>query len=166
MAHVSKIFNITDIQSENDCSESTIPTVGVDISSIVINEVVLDIREIGATMASKWDSYTPDCSALLFVIDVSDLGMLASSLVLLYEVLSCKHGIQNKPFAIVFNKLDLVADSSSLAVVYNTLRIEDLMERYSSTLNLSLLSGVSLDKQSAPQCVRDWILSFVIKQEQ
>jgi GTPase involved in cell partitioning and DNA repair len=136
--------------------------VGVDISSVVIDEMTLDIREIGASMASKWDSYIPDCSALLFIIDVSDLGMLATSLVLLYEVLSCKHGIRNKPFAIVFNKLDLVSDSSSLAIVYNTLRIEDLIHRYSDSFDLSLLSGVSLEKLSAPQCVREWVRTRVI----
>ena len=39
----------------NDQSESTIPTMGVDISTVVVEEVEINVREIGASMASRYD---------------------------------------------------------------------------------------------------------------
>ena len=151
------------VEGDEDQSESTIPTVGVDISTFRMNDIEFSVREIGATMASKWNSYIPDCIALLFVIDVSDLGMLASNLVLLYEVLANRHHFRDKPFAILFNKLDLVCDPTSIAVVYNTLRIGDLIED-EDDLTTVLLSGSSLSKESAPSCVYKWIKSFLDNQ--
>lgn len=152
-----------DVEEDEDQSESTIPTVGVDISTLRIEGTELGIREIGATMASKWSSYIPDCVALLFVIDVSDLGMLASNLVLLYEVLANGQHFKDRPFAILFNKLDLVCDPISIGVVYNTLRIGDLIED-ENDLTIVLLSGSSLNKDSAPFCVHRWIQSFISNQ--
>ena len=148
------------VEGDEDQSESTIPTVGVDISTFRVKDIEFSVREIGATMASKWNSYIPDCVALLFVIDVSDLGMLASNLVLLYEVLANRRHFRNKPFAILFNKVDLVCDPNSIAVVYNTLRIGDLIED-ENDLTTVILSGSSLSKESAPFCVQKWIQSFL-----
>lgn len=148
-----------DGDEEGDQSESTIPTVGVEISSVDIDEKLLTIREIGATMASKWESYFQGCSALLFVVDVSDLGAIASDLVLLHEVLSNKATITGKPFAILFNKMDLVSDPSTVAVMYNLLRIEDLQRENMDDLNIVLLSGSSLSKLSSAYCVRAWVRS-------
>jgi GTPase SAR1 family protein len=143
----------------DEFSESTIPTVGVNISSIQIGDLSLEIREIGAAMASRWDTYIPDCSALLFVIDTSDMGSLASSLVLLYEVLSNETALKEKPLAILFNKLDLVGDpQTTLNVFYNTLRIDDLISRSSTWKHLVLLSGTALDINGSAKAVRDWIL--------
>jgi GTPase SAR1 family protein len=148
-----------DGDEEGDPSESTIPTVGVDISSVDVDEKPITIREIGATMASKWESYFEGCSALLFVIDVSDLGAIASDLVLLQEVLSNKATISGKPFAILFNKMDLISDHSTVAVMYNLLRIEDLQRENMDDLNIVLLSGSSLLKTSSAYCVRAWMRS-------
>jgi GTPase SAR1 family protein len=146
---------------EGDQSESTIPTVGVDISSVDVNGISLDIREIGATMASKWESYYLDCSALVFVIDVSDLGALPSDLVLLHEVLSNRLSLLNKPFAILFNKIDIVSDPSTIAVFYNVLRIEDLQNENCDALNIVLLSGSSLGSNSSALCLQSWVQSFI-----
>ena len=148
-----------DGDEEGDQSDSTIPTVGVDISSVDIDEKLMTIREIGATMASKWESYFQGCSALLFVVDVSDLGAIASDLVLLHEMLSNKATITGKPFAILFNKMDLVGDPSTVAVMYNLLRIEDLQRENMDDLNIVLLSGSSLSKTSSAYCVRAWMRS-------
>lgn len=146
---------------ERDQSESTIPTVGVDISSVDVNGISLYIREIGATMASKWESYFEGCSALVFVIDVSDLGALPSDLVLLHEVISNRLSLLKKPFAILFNKIDLVSDPSTVAVVYNVLRIEDLQNENCDALDIILLSGSSVGTNSSALCLQAWVQSFI-----
>jgi GTPase Era involved in 16S rRNA processing len=117
--------------------------VGVDISSVDVNGISLEIREIGATMVSKWESYYLDCSASVFVVDVSDLGALPSDLVLLHEALSNRLSLFNKPFAILFNKMDIVSDPSTITVFYNVLRL-DLQNENCNGLNIILLSGSSL----------------------
>ena len=153
---LKQLCTITE-EIDEDQSESTIPTIGVDISSIEVDGIDLTVREIGGSMASKWHSYIPDSSALLFVIDVSDLGMLASNLVLLYEVVAYENILKDKSFAILFNKMDLVSDPKSIAVVYNTLRIDDL--RTENNLDIVILSGSSLNKEGSSFCVRAWIQS-------
>ena len=151
-----------DSEDEGDHSEATIPTVGVDISTVEINGTSLTIREIGATMASKWDCYMSECSALLFVIDASDLGAVASDLVLLHEILSNRPLLFKKPFAILFNKTDLVEDPSSIATIYNVLRIEEIQNENRDFLDIILLSGSSIAKDSSAFCVRAWLQSSVL----
>jgi GTPase SAR1 family protein len=156
----------TMVGAKEPISESTIPTVGVNLSHIEFKStavssttITLDVREIGAAMASRWDCYLEDCAALLFVIDVSDLGSLASSFVLLYEVLSNKEYLANKPLAILLNKLDLVGDpSTSIPIVYHTLRIDDLQRCGVDFPQITVLAGSALDLHSSPTCVRQWIL--------
>lgn len=96
--------------------------------------------------------------------------MLATNLVLLYEILSNKKAIINKPFAILFNKLDLVGDLSNISIVSNTLRIDDLLHRNNDWKdNLILLSGSSISDECSSDggeecsfhCVKEWILSFL-----
>ena len=144
-----------------DPSESTIPTVGVNLSNLVISDIPLDVREIGSSMASRWDTFLPDCMALLFVVDASDLGQLSSTSVLLYEILSNREFIIKKPIAILFNKLDLVGDPRvTLPIIYNTLRIDDLLRRNKDWSRLVVLAGSSLDVSGAT-VLRKWILSFL-----
>ena len=88
--------------------------------------------------------------------------MLSSSLVLLYEVQACRQTLEGKPFAILFNKLDLVGDRNSIAIVYNVLRIDDMLDNEADG-GLVLLSGSSLQRESAPYCVRAWVQSFLLR---
>ena len=133
----------------------------VDISSVDVNGISLEIREIGATMASKWESYYLDCSASVFVVDVSDLGALPSDLVLLHEVLSNRLSLFNNPFAILFNNMDIVSDPSTIAVFYNVLRLEDFQNENCNGLNIILLSGSSLGSNSSALCLQSWAQSFM-----
>lgn len=157
---------VTTVGTVDPSSESTIPTVGVNLSHIEFKSpatsstiMKLDVREIGAAMASRWDCYLEDCAALLFVIDVSDLGSLASSFVLLYEVLANKEYLANKPLAILLNKLDLVGDpATSIPIVYHSLRIGDLQRCHIDFPQITVLAGSALDLHSSAECVRQWIL--------
>ena len=146
-------------------AEATIPTVGVNLSHVDLSQIgtqtqtlSLDVREIGAAMASRWDAYLPDCSALLFVVDASDVGALASAFVLLYEVLTHAHHVANKPAAVLLNKLDLVGDAAAaLPTVSNVLRLDDLRRAFP---RLHILAGSAVDRLRgcAAECVKTWLL--------
>ena len=111
---------------------------------------------------SKWDCYMSECSALLFVIDASDLGPVASDLVLLHEILSNRPPLFKKPFAILFNKTDLVEDPSSIATIYNVLHVEEIQNENRDFLDIILLSGSSIAKDSSSFCVRAWLQSSLL----
>ena len=148
-------------------AEATIPTVGVNLTHVdlvaaapssSLLSLSLDVREIGATMASRWDSYLPDCTALLFVVDASDLGALASAFVLLYEVLMHTPHVAHKPAAVLLNKLDLVGDAAvALPTVCNVLRLDDLRRVYP---RLRVLAGSAVDRHCgcAAAGVKTWLL--------
>eukprot|EP01041_Mallomonas_annulata_P004947 gene4947-9889_t len=122
-------------------SEATIPTVGVDVISLDAGGMPISFREVGATLASRWGTYLPESSALLFVIDISDMGGLASAWALLHEVLSIDGShTSGKPFGIVLNKADSV-DATTRSMAENILRLDELLLRMPSIV---LFTGDSL----------------------
>lgn len=122
-------------------SEATLPTVGVELHTISLNpEQSVNIREIGSALSSRWDSYLPECSHIIFVIDASDFGNLASSMVLLHELLANDTMLVNKPILIAINKTDMV-DQQTLLMVNNFLRVDVLRQNK----NISIVYGSCMD---------------------
>ena len=136
--------------------ESTIPTVGVDLITVnLTKENAINVREVGATMASRWNSYIPESSCIIFVVDVADLGSLSAAYSLLAEVLSSYDTIQScRPFALALNKLD-IADSTSTKTVSNILRIDEIKNLFSTFI---VLSGSSIDGSLAANALA-WLRS-------
>jgi GTPase SAR1 family protein len=157
---IQEYLSLTTTESDDVLAESTIPTVGVDISTVEINKTSVEIREIGSAMASRWETYLPECQALMFLVDISDLGFLASALVLLHEVLSNKSSLYGKPIAIVFNKADLCSDSTTEAMFENVLRLEEL--RQADWPDLVLLTGSSMSIHDLPKLAVEWMKSYVL----
>jgi GTPase SAR1 family protein len=123
-------------------AENTIPTIGVDLNSLPLTEdITLNVREVGATMVSRWDSYYEGCSTIIFVIDSSDLGSIAAAMTLFHEILCNCANLGSKNFAVAFAKTDL-SDSVTTAYVDNILRLQELCLRYP---NLCVFRGSSLD---------------------
>jgi GTPase SAR1 family protein len=123
-------------------AENTIPTIGVDLNFLALSDSVnLNIREVGATMASRWDSYYDGCSTIIFIIDSSDLGSVAAAVTLLHEVLSNCKRLTSKYFAVAFTKTDL-SDPITVTYMDNILRIQEICLRYP---NLCIFRGSSLD---------------------
>ena len=121
---------------------STIATVGVEMTEVNLNNYKtlsdqsslmpvspIILREIGSSIASKWDFYITESRGVVFVIDVSDSLSFAASMILLYEILGQPvETIGGKRVVIVLNKTDL-CDSEIVQVFKNMLRIEDIIHK-------------------------------------
>lgn len=126
-----------------DCnlsSESTQPTVGVELNEICLKSLNrVSVREIGSALSSQWPKYIPNCSHIIFLIDVADMGHLASAMVLLHEVMLSN--VSKKNVLVAFNKLDLV-DKRSLVAANNFLRVDDLKQ---DNRNMDVIYGSCMD---------------------
>ena len=92
------------------------------------------------------------------MLDTSDTGSLASSWVLLNELLSNKKDLEGKPILIVLNKTD-IADSLSRTLTLNVLRINDLVE--SSPGAIHIFSGSSMDLKLAEEMLK-WMAAVLV----
>jgi len=138
-------------------SESTAPTVGVEITSIEWDSCAFLVREVGSSLSLRWDSFIPECSRLVFVVDSSDCGSFGSSLVLLAEVMSAANS-GSKPVLLAFNKSDL-ADPSTCAMCYNVLDIDNLLSR--TDVDFTFITGSSIDGSLCYAALR-WMTACTI----
>jgi len=150
------------LEEEDDSltfSEATNPTTGVDIVSVHIGEDVgsVTFRELGSSMALRVSSYLPDCSCVLFVVDISDLSSLAAAHVHLLETLSYREMIANKPIAIAFTHGDL-SDGDALATCEYVLQIDELSSAYP---NLTILQGNNSLDDGLSSCVKIWVRDMI-----
>lgn len=136
---------------------STIPTVGVELSTLALSSSSsVKLREIGSVMASKYDAYIPYCRGIIFLVDTSDFGSLASATILLHEILGQDVSMTGKAVAIVFSKLDL-ADEIVLYEVKRRLRLDDLKNLMASySIPLTFYSGSCSDFKMASE-IFTWI---------
>ena len=120
-------------------SESTQPTIGVELCELHLSDCKIEVREIGSTLSSQWAKYIPNCSGIIFLIDVSDPGHLSSVIVLLHEVLS--NNSDNNKVLLGLNKLDLV-DKCRLVMARNFLRLSELKTSHPC---VEVISGSCMD---------------------
>lgn len=87
LKHMMEIYTSAEVYSSLG---TYVPTIGVDVYSVTPphSKRELRLREVGGAMSSRWKSYIPHCSVLVFTVDVSDLNMISETHVLLHEVLS------------------------------------------------------------------------------
>jgi signal recognition particle receptor subunit beta len=155
---IRKIKHAINNDNNNDemmIHDDTMPTVGVDINTITLNEnSKIILREVGGTMISRWSSFIETCDILIFVIDISNMSSLSTSLVLLMEMFTIilrSKRVQN--IAISINKTDL-SDSSSQKIAKNILSIDELVkEGRRNGINIKILEGNSIDISLALQCI-------------
>jgi GTPase SAR1 family protein len=121
--------------------QCTVPTIGVDLLTLSQTGGEITLREVGSTMISKWTSYADDCSAIILVVDLSDLGLFSSVYVLLLEVISHIQSkeMSNWPVLIACNKTDL-ATSLNLQLLLDVLDF-DLIRQVGNRCNFSILQG-------------------------
>lgn len=135
--------------------EDTVPTIGVDIDTITLNDNnKIMLREVGGSMISRWSSFIETCDLLIFIIDISNMTSLSTSLVLLMEmftILLKTKRLQN--IAILLNKTDL-SDISSQKIAKNILSIDDLIiEGRKNGIIIKIFEGNSTDISLALQCI-------------
>lgn len=161
---IRKILSINDnknkVLNDNDdeiiVHENTMPTVGIDINTIILNDNNIMLREIGGSMISRWSYFIDTCDTLIFVIDISDMSSLSTSFVLLMEMFTIVLKSTKKllkDIAVSFTKSDL-SDISSQNIAKNILAINDLIyEGKRNGINVHTFEGNSLDNSLAAQCI-------------
>ena len=141
---------------------STIPTTGTELHTIQIQGIDYNVREVGGLMSSQWISYIEHCSILLYVIDLTDLGSIASTIVLFHEIFVSISNIKANshksiPFAIVFNKND-TCDPMAQIICDNFLNNE-IEYLNNANINIEYFCGCSIaDKLIL--AVQDWIINL------
>ena len=124
-------------------SESTIPTVGVEMSNVDVGHGPLVLREVGSSIYSRWDSYYKECRAVIFVVDVADTGSYASTMVLLHEMLSNSVVMTAVPILVALNKLDMV-DTATYQTCLSFLDLEGLLDSGEEGREITVVEGSCL----------------------
>ncbi|XP_050312084.1 ADP-ribosylation factor-like protein 16 [Anthonomus grandis grandis] len=102
-----KTLLIRKIQNPLDVDEttSTVPTMGTNISNLLVGDKLYEIRELGGGIAPIWSKYFQNVGKVMFVIDTSNLCQISEAGVLLYTVL-VHPLLQRAKFLLVLSKMD------------------------------------------------------------
>ncbi|XP_072414902.1 ADP-ribosylation factor-like protein 16 [Chiloscyllium punctatum] len=125
----------------------TLPTVGTNLTDLMINKRRITIRELGGCMAPIWPSYYRDCEAVIFVIDAANPTQVSASCIQLLSVLAAEP-LQQTAVLILFNKIDLPC-SMSLVEMKSLFRMDDIIacaKQNISVLEVSAWDGSGLDE--------------------
>ncbi|XP_043924131.1 ADP-ribosylation factor-like protein 16 isoform X2 [Protopterus annectens] len=95
----------------------TLPTVGTNLTDIIISKTKLTIRELGGCMGPIWPSYYGDCCSVLFVIDAANPCQIASSCMQLLSVLSAKP-LEKASVLVLFNKIDSESKNAGIPLLF------------------------------------------------
>ncbi|EFA78929.1 ARF-like protein [Heterostelium album PN500] len=88
--------------------QSIIPTVGLNIGRIIIDNVKLIFWDLGGQIDLRtiWDKYYTSIHAVIYVVDSADLERLDESKTELERIIS-HHDLKDVPLLLFFNKQDL-----------------------------------------------------------
>uniref|UniRef100_A0A8C4TQX8 ARF like GTPase 16 n=1 Tax=Erpetoichthys calabaricus TaxID=27687 RepID=A0A8C4TQX8_ERPCA len=106
-------INAQDSGAELGDPPATLPTVGTNLSDIIVDKKKVTVREMGGCMAPIWPSYYEDFDSVIFVIDAANPFQISSSCIQLLEVLSAP-ALELATVLILFNKIDLPCPVSLL----------------------------------------------------
>lgn len=79
---------------EVDETSTSIPTIGTNIFNVKCDTRLVEIREVGGTIAPLWSKYYNPTAKILYVVDASNLCQISAAGVLLYSILTdprCKN---------------------------------------------------------------------------
>ncbi|XP_067914533.1 ADP-ribosylation factor-like protein 16 isoform X2 [Heterodontus francisci] len=125
----------------------TLPTVGTNLTDIMVNKRKITVRELGGCMGPIWQSYYSDCEAVIFLIDAANPTQISSSCIQLLSVLAAEQ-LQQASVLILFNKVDLPCHMS-LVEMKSLFRMDDIVacaKQHISMLEVSAHDGRGLDK--------------------
>ena len=131
---------------------STIATVGVNLVTVQINKKRFCFRELGGAMAPVWSNYFKDSTHCIFVIDIANKGQVATSTILLLNVLTSRQS-SNWPVLIIFNKLDIPCGMTQMAIS-SIMRLNDIINR--STQKISVVETCLHDGRGLSDVV-NWL---------
>ncbi|XP_002120312.2 ADP-ribosylation factor-like protein 16 [Ciona intestinalis] len=120
----------------------TIPTVGTNILGINVGKkCVVELRELGGSMAPIWGSYYSQSDGFIFVVDASNTQQISSGYAFLKDVTSDTQNI-NVPILVLFNKID-IPTMTNVNEYRELMQLEQFMNTVSS---LSYLDTSCKDK--------------------
>lgn len=137
---------------------STVPTIGTNVLHLVPSnskKSKITIQEIGGEMESIWYQYFNNCTALIYVIDSSDLAKIGQNTLNLIKIL--KHHLvkEIKPVHIVLTKIDQMSCLSINELVYRALFLDDIINSFSC--NSITVTGCSSFTGEGIETVFNWI---------
>ncbi|CAD7092841.1 unnamed protein product [Hermetia illucens] len=146
-----------------DNTTYSVPTVGTNIYSIQIpnkdtnaskrNAVkIVQILEIGGTMAPLWRQYFTDVNKIIYVVDTSNLCQISAAGVLLYSIL-VEPRLQRTKFLLVLTKMDLAYRQmrNEALLMLQIAKLQKEIKQHFTVIEASVISGMGIDK------ILDWL---------
>ncbi|XP_044746135.1 ADP-ribosylation factor 6 isoform X1 [Coccinella septempunctata] len=75
-------------ESNVDNTSTSVPTIGTNMYTIKHNDYIMQVREVGGSMAPLWHKYFGGISIIIYVIDASNLCQISAAGVLFYSLLT------------------------------------------------------------------------------
>ncbi|MFW9784619.1 MAG: ADP-ribosylation factor-like protein, partial [Candidatus Heimdallarchaeota archaeon] len=126
-------------------SKATFPTINVDISKIIVNNVSMLTYDIPGKYKAKeiWKPYLKNQDGLIFVLDITDTIRFSYARELLHEIAG-KPELSELPLLILFNKTD--RRQSNIEELEEAMGVELLGERPMKSFLTSGIMNVNIDE--------------------
>jgi PAS domain S-box-containing protein/small GTP-binding protein len=126
-------------------TKTTFPTINVDISKILVNNVSLLTYDIPGKYKAKeiWKPYLKNQDGLIFVLDITDTIRFSFARELLHEIAG-KPELSELPLLILFNKSD--RKQSELKDLEEAMGVEKLGKRPMRTFMTDAIKNVNIDE--------------------
>jgi PAS domain S-box-containing protein/small GTP-binding protein len=126
-------------------SKTTFPTINVDISKIIVNNVSMLTYDIPGKYKAKeiWKPYLKNQDGLIFVLDVTDTIRLSYARELLHEI-ARKPGLSELPLLILFNKTD--RKNSDIEALEEAMGVNELGKRPMKSFLTSGIMNKNIDE--------------------
>ncbi|XP_016427373.1 ADP-ribosylation factor-like protein 16 [Sinocyclocheilus rhinocerous] len=153
---LKRLQKLCQMGAQADLGEApvTLPTVGTNLTDLILRKRKITVRELGGCMGPIWPRYYLDCRSVIFVVDCANIVQISSSCVQLLSVLSAEP-LQSAAVLVLFNKRDLSC-TMSLVELKSLFRMDDVIRsapQSISTLEISARSGQGLQE------VLSWLFS-------
>lgn len=138
----------------------TLPTVGSTVEEIKLdkNSTCL-LKEYGGCMAPVWNTAYSDCDLVVYVIDGSNTTQISAATILLLETLGHRE-LKNKPFLVVFNKLDCQC-TMSLTEYKSVMRLHDIVG--SAPQQVDVVEGSCAEGTELLDRIQEWIVRHTLQ---
>jgi ADP-ribosylation factor-like protein 8 len=126
--------------------EDTIPTVGFNMRKVTKGGVVIKLWDVGGQpkFRNMWEKYCRGVSAVVFVVDASDITNLDASRQELSNLLE-KQSLQGIPLLVLGNKNDLKGALSQPEII-EKLELSKIKDREVCCYSISAKNSVNIDK--------------------
>ena len=133
---------------------ATQPTVGT-----LVEELQLErnfsclVKEYGGAMAPVWSAAYSDCDLVVYVVDATNCTQISASTILLLDVLG-HQSLREKPFLLVFNKLDRQCPMN-LTEFKSVMRLDDILKH--APQKVEVVEGSCIEGCLLVQEVHQWL---------